>query len=75
MTLTLPLQLLDGLGGHTCKLLGLYPLFLKTMSDEDDEVCRNAIYGMGLLMANGVPDSQRSELRCLSSVDLWYPIL
>jgi hypothetical protein len=51
-------ELLDGLGGHTCKLLELYPLFLKTMSDEDDEVCSNAIYGMGLLMANGVPDSQ-----------------
>lgn len=57
--MTLPPQLLDGLGGHTCKLLELYPLFLKTMSDEDDEVCSNAIYGMGLLMANGVPDSQR----------------
>lgn len=47
------------MGSHSRKLLELYPLLVKAMSDEEDEVCRNAVYGMGLLAANGVPEMQR----------------
>ena len=31
----------------------LYPVFLKALSDEDDEVRGNATYGIGLIAANG----------------------
>ncbi|RDD47604.1 Importin-4 [Trichoplax sp. H2] len=31
----------------------LYPLFLSSTDDEDDDVCNNAIYGLGLLAQHG----------------------
>lgn len=46
------------MGSHSRKLLELYPLFVKAMADEEDEVCSNAVYGMGLLAANGIPETQ-----------------
>ena len=51
----MPSQLVDGMGGHSYHFLELYPLFVKAMSDEEDEVCSNAIYGLGLLAANAGP--------------------
>ena len=47
------------MGGHSRKLLELYPLFVKAMADKEDEVCSNAVYGMGLLAAYGIPETQR----------------
>ena len=47
------------MGCHSRNLLELYPLFVKAMADKEDEVCRNAVYGMGVLAANGVPETQK----------------
>ena len=59
MTCVYVLQLLDGMGGQCRKLLDLYQVFVKAMADEEDDVCSNAVYGMGLLAANAVPEIQR----------------
>ncbi len=34
-----------------CELL--YPHFLNMTQDEDEEVCSNAVFGLGVIMANG----------------------
>ncbi len=31
----------------------LYPHFLNMTQDEDEEVCSNAVFGLGVIMANG----------------------
>ena len=33
----------------------LYPVFMMGVSSEEDEVISNSVYGLGVLVAHGVP--------------------
>ena len=52
-----PSQILDGLGEHARLLVQLYETFVTfSKPDQDDEVCSNSIYALGVLAANALPE-------------------
>ena len=60
-------QVVEGVGSCSRVLLNLYQVFLEySGSQQDDEVCSNSVYGLGLLAANALPDM----IRCGSGFDL-----
>ena len=51
-------QVVEAVGNHARFLLQLYPLFVNSLGDGEDEVCSNAVFGLGVLAANALPDIQ-----------------
>lgn len=50
-------EILEGLGQHARLLVSLYPTFMTfSKADQDDDVCSNSIYALGVLAANGLPE-------------------
>jgi hypothetical protein len=50
-------QVVEGVGGYARLLLNLYQVFVEySGSQQDDEVCSNSVYGLGVLAANALPD-------------------
>lgn len=54
-----PPQIVEAVGNHARFLLQLYPLFVNSLGDGEDEVCNNAVFGLGVLAANGLPDIEK----------------
>ena len=53
-------QVVEGVGGYARLLLNLYQVFVEySGSQQDDEVCSNSVYGLGVLAANALPDIAR----------------
>lgn len=52
-------QIVEAVGSHARFLLQLYPLFVNSLSDGEDEVCNNAVFGLGVLAANALPDIEK----------------
>ena len=52
-------QIVEGIGNHAQHMLQLYPVFMESLKDQEDEVCSNAVYGLGVLAANGTPSTDR----------------
>ena len=50
---------MEGIGNHAQHMLQLYPVFMESLKDQEDEVCSNAVYGLGVLAANGTPSTDR----------------
>lgn len=48
--------MVEGCGPSSVELIGLYPLFLRTLKDQEDEVASNAAFGLGVLAANALPN-------------------
>lgn len=56
------LQVVEGVGGYARLLLNLYQVFVEhSGSQQDNEVCSNSVYGLGVLAANALPDMARLE--------------
>ena len=54
------IQILEGLGAHARLMVSLYPtLMAHSKEDQDDEVCSNSIYALGILAANALPEMLR----------------
>ena len=54
------IQVVEGVGGYSRLLLNLYQIFMEySGSQQEDEVCSNSVYGLGLLAANALPDMAR----------------
>ena len=52
--------MVEGVGGYARLLLNLYQVFVEySRGQEDDEVCSNSVYGLGVLAANALPDMAR----------------
>ncbi len=52
-------QILKGLGDHARLLVSLFPTFVTfSKADQDDEVCSNSIYGLGMLASKALPEMQ-----------------
>ena len=52
--------MVEGVGGYARLLLNLYQVFVEySGSQQDDEVCSNSVYGLGVLAANALPDIAR----------------
>ena len=43
----------------------LYPFFIRGLSDKEDEVISNSVYGLGVLIANGLPNTSRYTCVCM----------
>lgn len=57
---SLSLQILEGLGQHARLMISLYPTLLTySKEDQDDEVCSNSVYALGILAANALPEMRR----------------
>ena len=54
-----PPQIVEAVGNHARFLLQLYPLFVNSLGDGEDEVCNNAVFGLGVLAANALPDIEK----------------
>lgn len=53
-------QILEGLGAHARLMVSLYPTLLTySKEDQDDEVCSNSVYALGILAANALPEMLR----------------
>lgn len=51
------LQILEGLGEHARLMFNLYQTFIDYSTEEqDDEVCSNSVYALGVLAANALPE-------------------
>ena len=49
-------KIVDGMGSASRLLLDLYPVFMQLLQCEDDEVCSNAVYGLGQLASRALPE-------------------
>lgn len=57
MYCTVSLQIVDGVGNYARLLVDFYQLFVEySGNQQDDEVCSNAVYGLGLLAVNALPN-------------------
>lgn len=51
-------EIVDGCGSSSTHLVDeLYPFFIRGLSDKEDEVISNSVYGLGVLIANGLPNT------------------
>ncbi len=49
-------QIIDGCGSSSIDLFEhLYPIIMMGVSDKEDDVISNSVYGLGVLISNGVP--------------------
>ena len=54
------MQVVEGVGGYARLLINLYQVFVEySGNQQDDEVCSNSVYGLGVLAANALPDIVR----------------
>ena len=54
-----PPQVVEGLGASAGQAVELYPVFMASLADLEDEVCSNAVYGLGVLAANAHAEMHR----------------
>ena len=49
------MQIVEGVGPHSTQLMSLLPLFMQCLSDGEDEVVSNSVFGLGLLASLAMP--------------------